>query len=223
MKNKIKVAIADDHTIIREGLRDLLLREQDIVIVGEAKNGIEAIELIVNGKPDVILLDVNMPFNDDFEVLVKIRDYNYDVKVILFTMHKDVEVLIKAIEIGIRGYVLKDSSIQTIIHAIRKIQNGEIFIEPSMVKYLFEEYEPRGEKPKEKNKKLVNNLFELTIREIEVLGLIVKGFLNKEIAGSLCISEKTVKSHVSHILRKMNVDDRTQAAVSAVKNRIVSI
>lgn len=223
MKKKIKVMIADDHTVIREGIRSLLACDQDIQVIAEAKDGEEALQKIVNSRPDIILLDVNMPHKDGFDVLVKIRDNNYDVKVILFTMHYEVEVLVKAIEIGIRGYVLKDSSKETIVNAIKMINKGEVFIEPSMVKYLFEEFDPKEYKHKNRVKLVPNNVFDLTIRELEVLKLITEGMFNKEIAGNLSISEKTVKNHVSNILRKMNVYDRTQAAVSALRQNIISV
>jgi DNA-binding NarL/FixJ family response regulator len=223
MKKAIRIIIADDHSIIREGLRHLLALESDVDVIAEAKDGEETLQVVKKYKPDILLLDINMPIMNGLEVLNNMKGSEINSKVIMLTIHNEVEFLIKAIEIGIRGYVLKDSSSKVIMKAIKTVHSGGIYIEPSMVENLFKNFKPIENKVKEKVKLVKNNLFDLTSRELEVLKLISNGMLNKEIARDLEISEKTVKNHVSNLFKKMNVSDRTQAAVIAIKQKIIKI
>ncbi|MCT4597292.1 MAG: response regulator transcription factor [Vallitalea sp.] len=213
---KIKILIADDHSMVREGLKQLIELEDDIEVIGQAGNGLEAIEKIKECDPDILLLDINMPTMNGLEVIEHLNENNILTKTILLTIHNEVEYLYKAFEIGIQGYVLKDSESDVLIKAIRTIYNGESYIQPNMASLLFK----RMNNAKEEKEVGLNKL---TKREIEVLKLITEGMLNKEIAHNLCISEKTVKNHVSNIFKKINVSDRTQAAVYAIKNNLVDI
>lgn len=213
--NKIKILIADDHSMVREGLKQLIELEDDIEVIAQAGDGQEAIDKIHEFKPDVVLLDINMPIMNGLEVLEKLKETNEEVNVLILTIHNEIEYLYRAVEIGVNGYVLKDSESDVLIKAIRSIYNGESYIQPNMASLLF----------KKINGELDNQVkhSKLTKREVEVLKLITQGLLNKEIADQLCISEKTVKNHVSNIFKKIEVSDRTQAAVYAIKNNIVDI
>lgn len=213
--NMIKILIADDHSMVREGLKQLIELEDDIEVIAQAGDGQEAIDKINEVHPDVVLLDINMPIMNGLEVLEKLNETHTDVNVLILTIHNEIEYLYRAVEIGVNGYVLKDSESDVLIKAIRSIYNGESYIQPNMASLLF----------KKINGELDNQVkhSKLTKREVEVLKLITQGLLNKEIADQLCISEKTVKNHVSNIFKKIEVSDRTQAAVYAIKNNIVDI
>lgn len=214
--NEIRILIADDHSMVREGLKQLIELEDDIIVVAQAGTGNEAIEKIQQYKPDVVLLDINMPNMNGLEVLEYLRNNDIEVNVLILTIHNEIEYLYKAVEIGVKGYVLKDSESDVLIKAIRTIFKGESYIQPNMASLLFKKMNgDLGNIQKIHSK--------LTKREVDVLKLITQGLLNKEIADRLCISEKTVKNHVSNIFKKIEVSDRTQAAVYAIKNNIVDI
>ncbi len=211
----INIVIADDHAMVREGLRQILELDGTIKVVGEANDGYECLNIVNKTNPDVILMDINMPNLDGLQVLKIMRQQKMNNKVIMLTIHNDVDYLIKALDVQCNGYVLKDSDSDTLKNAIIAVNNGETFIEPDMTAQLNASLAKR-DVMKEK-------LNELTKREIEVLKLIAKGMLNKEIASYLQISERTVKNHVSNIFKKISVSDRTQAAVFAIKNNLVDI
>lgn len=213
--SKIRILIADDHSMVREGLKQLVELEDDIIVVAQAGNGSEAIEKIIEYKPDVVLLDINMPEMNGLEVLSYLNDNEIKADVLILTIHNEVEYLYKAVDIGVKGYVLKDSESDVLIRAIRSIYEGDSYIQPNMASLLFKKMN------NEESSSVQNS--RLTKREIEVLKLITEGMLNKEIAHRLCISEKTVKNHVSNIFKKIEVSDRTQAAVYAIKNQIVEL
>jgi len=215
MKEPIRIVIADDHSMIREGLKQLLELDGDICVVGEAGNGEICLEVIEEKKPDVVLLDINMPVMDGLEMLEVLRKSdNRNQKVLILTIHDEIEYLLRAIKIGVEGYVLKDADSSVLKKAINAVVAGETYIDYTMVPLLNES--------KAKNI-LVQETDAMTRREIEVLKLLAEGLFNKEIAYKLSISEKTVKNHVSSIFKKIGVSDRTQAAVYAIKNNIVEI
>lgn len=215
MSKQIKIVIADDHSMIREGLRQLLELDGDIQVVGEAGNGEECLTVIEQVKPDVVLLDINMPVMNGLKMLEVLRNSkNKNQRVLILTIHNEVEYLMKAVEIGVEGYVLKDAESAVLKKAIFKVYAGEDYIDFTMVPLLNEKIAQEREKVEEEK---------LTRREIEVLKLLAEGLFNKEIAYKLSISEKTVKNHVSNIFKKIGVFDRTQAAVYAIKNNIVEL
>lgn len=210
----IKIIIADDHLMVREGLKQLLELDGDISVIGEAGDGIECLSMINKLNPDVVLLDINMPNMNGLEVLQKLKEQNKNHNVLILTIHNEIEYLVKAVDIGVSGYVLKDSESAVLKKAIYAVYEGDTFIQPSLAPLLKE--------------RLASDLSQgdesiLTKRELEVLKLIAEGLFNKEIAYKLSISEKTVKNHVSNIFKKIGVSDRTQAAVYAIKNNIVDI
>lgn len=216
MNKPINIMIADDHSMVREGIKQLLELDGDIVVTAEASNGQMCIDTLDETQTDVLLLDINMPNMNGLQVLQYLRDHKRKVKVLILTIHNEVEYLIRAVEIGVDGYVLKDSDSSVLKKAIFSIYKGEVFIQPELAPLL-------KVKMDAKNSKLDTYEDSLTKREIEVLKLISEGLFNKEIAYMLSISEKTVKNHVSNIFKKIDVADRTQAAVYAIRNNIVEL
>lgn len=212
----IKVMLADDHVLMREGIRQLLEFDGSIEVIEEANDGEECLEKLEGSKPQVLLLDINMPKKNGIEVLEEIKKRKIDVKVLILTVHDEVEYLLKAVDIGVDGYILKDSESVELKKAINVIvSNKESYIQPKLIPLL--------------NKRLVSRdkdrdkMEALTARELEVLILLANGMLNKEIAMQLNISERTVKNHISNIFKKIDVSDRTQAAVFAIKNDIIKL
>ncbi len=211
----IKVMLADDHALMREGIRHLLEFDGSIEVIEEASNGIECLEKLKNVEPDILLLDINMPDMNGIEVLEELKKNDNSIKVLILTVHSEIEYIIKAVDIGASGYILKDSGSLELKQAINVIMNGESYIQPSLLPAL--------------NSRLINRdvdkekLELLTKREIEILKQVAGGMFNKEIANNLDISERTVKNHISNIFKKIDVSDRTQAAVFAIKNNIVKL
>ena len=213
VKDKIEIIIADDHMMIREGLKQLLELDGTMKVIAEANDGEECLNLLNKRiHPDILLLDINMPKKNGIEVLEYIKQNKIPVKVLILTVHNEVEYLLKAVDIGIDGYLLKDSSYDELKEAIDVIISGNTYIQPSLLPALNESMEDYA-LDKEK-------IECLTKRELDVLRLISKGCSNKKISDELKISERTVKNHISHIFRKIDVEDRTQAAVFAIRNKI---
>lgn len=213
----IKIMIADDHSMIREGLKSLLELEGDIQVVAEAEDGVDCLEKLKSCTPDVLLLDINMPRKNGLEVLqtLKSSKSKSKVKVLVLTVHNEVEYLMKAVDIGVDGYILKDSESAELKKAIFSIVEGENYIQPSLIPSL-------NSKMIEKNRD-EGKIESLTKRELEVLKLLAVGMYNKEVAEKLNISERTVKNHVSNIFKKIEVTDRTQAAVFAIRNNLIEL
>ena len=213
VKDKIEIIIADDHMMIREGLKQLLELDGTMKVIAEANDGEECLNLL-NKKihPDILLLDINMPKKNGIEVLEYIKQNKIPVKVLILTVHNEVDYLLKAVDIGIDGYLLKDSSYDELKEAIDVVISGNTYIQPSLLPALNESMEDYA-LDKEK-------IEWLTKRELDVLRLISEGCSNKKISDELTISERTVKNHISHIFRKIDVEDRTQAAVFAIRNKI---
>jgi DNA-binding NarL/FixJ family response regulator len=210
----IRILIADDHHVVRRGLAFFLRTQKDIEIVGEAGNGKEAVELTRSLKPDLVLMDLVMPEMDGIEATKRIKSEMPEVKIMMLTSFSDQDHVIPALEAGASGYQLKDIQPDELISCIRKINNGENQLHPKATSHLLEKLSNKGKEER-------NLLAELTKREIDVLKEIAKGKSNKEIAASLFITEKTVKTHVSNLLSKLELADRTQAALFAVKNNLV--
>jgi Response regulator containing a CheY-like receiver domain and an HTH DNA-binding domain len=210
----IKIMLVDDHCMIREGLKQLLELDGDIRIIGEAGDGKTCISMINTVDPDVLLLDINMPQMSGLKVLEQLKVSKCRSKVLMLTIHNEVEYLMKAIDLGASGYVLKDSDSMILRKAIFTVYRGETYIENDLAVQLKEQANVYNNE---------NDDLTLTKREIEILKLLTEGLFNKEIAYTLSISEKTVKNHVSNIFKKISVSDRTQAAVYAIKNNIVEL
>lgn len=211
----IRVMLADDHILMREGIRQLLECDDSIEIVGEVSNGEQCVQMIRKVKPQVLLLDINMPVKNGIEVLKEIRSNRLNVKVLILTVHNEVDYLLKAMDIGVDGYILKESDFSELKKAINTVLSGETYIQPSLIPILNNRMVSRD---KDKDK-----IDELTKRELEVLIEVANGKLNKEIANELKISERTVKNHISNIFKKIDVSDRTQAAVFVIKNDLIKL
>ncbi len=208
--HKIKVLIVDDHAIVRQGLHTFLELQPDIEIVGEAENGLEAVEHTKHGCPDVVLLDLVMPKMDGIEATHKILESCPGSKVLILTSFGDDDKVFPAIRAGALGYLLKDIPPAELVKAVREAHGGKAQLHPDIARKLMAEVAGRGEKPGPEPDAL-------TEREGEVLRLIARGYSNQQIARELTLSEKTVKTHVSSILSKLGVEDRTQAAIYALK------
>lgn len=211
----IKIMIADDHSMIREGLKQLLELEGDMMVVAEASDGEECLKKLNTCSPQVLLLDINMPNVNGLQVLQELKNKKDKPKVLILTVHNEVDYLLKAVEIGVDGYLLKDSESSELKKAIQIVANGESYIQPDLIPSL-------NAKMIEKNTDN-DKIQSLTKRELQVLKLLSIGNYNKEIAEELGISERTVKNHVSNIFKKIDVTDRTQAAVFSIRNNIISI
>lgn len=213
----VNVMIVDDHSMVREGLMHLLELEGEFKVVGEAGDGLEFLKKLkkVKPKPDILLLDINMPNMNGLEVLRALKEKKSKLKVLVLTVHNEVEYLLKAIDIGVNGYILKDSKLEELKEAINTVMSGEDYIQPSMIPAL----NRRKIDMTLDNAKIIN----LTNREMDVLKLIAIGLNNREIARQLEISESTVKNHISSLFKKIGVTDRTQAAVFAIRNNIITL
>ncbi|MDR3562400.1 MAG: response regulator transcription factor [Negativicutes bacterium] len=219
----IRILIADDHALLRQGIKNVLELEEDFVIVAEAGDGEEAVKKAGEVLPDIALIDINMPRLNGLEVTKRVRDSFPTVKVIVLTIHDDESYVVEVVKAGAAGYLLKDVEPGMLIKAIRTVFDGESFIYPTLAKKLFGEITRlEGERRQGTANFLQHGREErLTLRELEVLQLIAKGLSNQEIAGQLFLSEKTVKNHLTNIFRKIDVNDRTQAVLYAIKNKIV--
>lgn len=210
-----KVMLVDDHALIREGIKQLLEFDGSIDVIEQASDGAECLEKLQHVQPDILLLDINMPNVNGIEVLEEIKKKNIPVKVLMLTVHSEVEYLVQAVDIGANGYILKDSGSEELKKAIQSVMDGDSYIQPSLIPSL--------------NSRLVNRdidkekIAALTKREMEILTQIAGGMFNKEIAMNLNISERTVKNHISNIFKKIDVSDRTRAAVFAIRNNIVKL
>ncbi len=210
----ITVLLVDDHAVVRQGLRAFLDAQEGIEVIGEAENGLQAVELALRTAPDVVLMDLIMPDMDGVEATRRVKAASPRTQIIIFTSYYKDEHIFPSIRAGALSYVLKDASPSELAAAIRKAAQGEAVINSRVAARLVQEIQGVKDEP-------VNPFAELSDRELEVLRLIAAGRNNKEIADELVISEKTVKSHVSNILSKLHLADRTQAAVYAWNQGIV--
>ena len=210
---KIKILIADDHHVVRKGLVFFLQTQSDLEIVGEASNGEEALKLAISLEPHIVLMDLSMPVLDGIEATKELKKQAPHIQVMILTSFSDQDHVIRALEAGASGYQLKESDPDELVAAIRKLMDGENQLHPKVTTHLLTRLTKRTEKQ-------VNFIDHLTKREKDVLKEIAKGKSNKEIGASLHITEKTVKTHVSNILSKLGVQDRTQAALYAVQHGI---
>jgi DNA-binding NarL/FixJ family response regulator len=201
----IRIVLADDHAVLRAGLRALLDREPDVSVIGEAGDGATAIELVVSLKPDVLLLDVTMPGNEDLGVLRALREREPATHILILTMHEEEALLRAALELGAAGYVLKRAAEDDLLTAIRAVARGESFVDPRMTRMLIDRVVgPTGAGAP------ARALDEVTPRELEVLKLVAAGYSNKEISARLCISVRTVETHKAHINEKLDLRSRVE-------------
>lgn len=218
--NSIRVLIVDDHPLLRQGLVKLLDLEDGLSVVGQARNGVEALQLAAQLEPDVMLLDINMPGMNGIEVAKILKERHPSIGLLVLTIHDDECYVNEMIRVGARGYLLKDAEPSQVVQAIRQVSAGGSVYPTHLMERVMEHYHRLEiEYGRLQTTASLNEL--LTTREYEILHCIVEGMSNKEIASFLNISEKTVKNHITSLLRKLEVEDRTQAAVYAVSRGIV--
>ena len=215
MTEAIQVLIVDDHPVVREGLRGLIDLQPDMEVVGEATDGVEAVEKALSLDPDVILLDIEMPRKTGIEAIPEIRQANSDARILVLTSFADNEKVFPAIKAGALGYLLKDSSPQELLQAIRDVHRGASSLHPTIARMLIRELSQPTELPPAENP--------LTDREVDVLKLVAQGLSNEEISKVLVISVRTVSTHVSNILDKLHLANRTQAALYALGEGLATI
>lgn len=209
----IRILIADDHAVVREGLKALIDTEAGLEVVGEAADGEEAAFKARLLKPDVILMDLVMPRKDGIEATREIKQDDPEARILVLTSFAEDQRIMSAIKAGALGYLLKDSSPQELLRAIRDVYRGESSLHPAVAHKLIEEVRGPAE---------ASGVELLTEREIEVLRLVAQGLSNRQIAKKLFISERTVRTHVSNILRKLHLESRTQAALYALREGLAS-
>lgn len=209
--DRISVLIVDDHPVVRQGLRDFLQLQEDLDVVGEAADGVEALEKVGELLPDVVLIDLVMPKMDGITTIREIRALSPSTHILVLTGFSEDDKVFPAIKAGAHGYLMKDIRPSDLAESIRSVYRGEPSLHPEIARKLMEQLSKSEADIAEEK---------LTLRETEVLRLIARGHSNKEIAATLAISEKTVKTHVSNILQKLHLSDRTQAALYAIRQRI---
>lgn len=215
MSDKIRILIADDHTIVRKGLRTLLLSEADMEVIGEAVDGVDVVLRTRSLRPDVILLDMMMPRQNGLEAIAQIKREDPDARILILTSFAEDDKVFPAIKAGALGYLLKDSSPEQLVQAIRDVYQGESSLHPTIALKLIRELNRPPDLPPTKDP--------LTEREVDVLKLVARGLTNQEIAGILVVSERTVGNHIGNILSKLHLANRTQAALYALREGLADL
>jgi DNA-binding NarL/FixJ family response regulator len=215
--SKIKVLLADDHALFREGIRSLLEDQDDVVIVGEAEDGLEAVRSVAKLKPSVVLMDINMPVLDGVEATRLIIEDDESVGIVILTMYPQDEYVFQALKAGAKAYLLKDTRSKRLLEVIRTVHDGHAVISADMTARLLDEFRRLSEK-KETDKPKFQSL---TDQERKILTLVAEGASNKDIAGDLNLSERTIKNYLSIIFQKLQVNNRTEAAIRAMRDGLV--
>ncbi len=215
--NKIRVLLADDHTILRDGIRALLDDQADIEVIGEAEDGLSTVKMVAKLKPDLVIMDIAMPLLNGLEATRQIqRDYP-QVKVLILTMHENEEYIRQVLAAGALGYVLKDAAAHDLLGAIRAVHRGEAVLSPAITRLVIEDYLRWGDiRPADTSNGL-------TPREREILQLIAEGYTNKKIAEILSLSVKTIQSHRSNLMSKLDLHDRGELIKYAIQKKIIDI
>src|SRR5687768_10275482 len=216
--SKIRIMLADDHTLFRQGIRTLISVENDMEVVGEAANGNEAIEKAFELRPDVVLMDIGMPGLSSFEATRQIKKNRTETKVLFLTMYDDEDYLVEGMEVGASGYVLKDSPAPQLVAAIRDIWRGGSYLSPRMLSQLVDDFRSRV-----KSTNRLPRFATLTTREREILKLLAEGQSVKEIACDLSLSVKTVEAHKFNLMRKLDIHNKAQLVQYAIQKKIIQI
>jgi NarL family two-component system response regulator LiaR len=214
-ENKTRILVVDDQNLVRDGVITMLSFQSDFEVVGEAENGIQAVEVASKSKPDVVLLDMVMPLQDGLTTISKLKNLIPDIRILVLTSFAESDLVYQSIKAGALGYLLKDATRLQLVQTIRDVAAGKAFIHPSIAMKVIQEFEDSSEQGV-----IVETL---TQREMETLRLIVRGLSNQEIALFLKINERTIAKYVSNILKKLQVTNRTQAALYAVQNGITAL
>jgi two-component system nitrate/nitrite response regulator NarL len=214
-KPAIRILVADDHAIFRDGLRRLLEVADDVQIVGEASNGAECVKMLPKLKPDILLLDLRMPEKDGLAVLEEVNFESLPTRVIVLTAAEDDRDVVRAMRLGARGVVLKQSASDLLLKSIRKVHDGEIWLDNRMTAEVIDAFKKSAESGQRREKPLLSE------REKEIVQLVAQGFRNREIGEKLFISEQTVKNHLHNIFDKLGVSDRLELALYAIHHRLI--
>ncbi|MBI5567004.1 MAG: response regulator transcription factor [Chloroflexi bacterium] len=215
MTERIRILIADDHAVVRHGLRALITTESDLELVGEASDGVEAVKLHAQLKPDVMLMDMAMPRKTGLEAIIDIMRSNPQARILVLTSFAEDEQVFPAIKAGAIGYLLKDTAPRELLQAIRDVHCGQVSLHPTIARKLVGELKRPADLPPVEDP--------LTEREVQVLALVARGLANQEIADKLFIGERTVRTHISNILGKLHLANRTQAALYAQREGLVHL
>ena len=215
---KIRILLADDHTLFRQGIRTLLSAEPDMEVIGEASNGCEAIDRALELKPDLVLMDIGMPGLSSFESTRQIRKNRPETKVVLLTMYDDEDYLMEGMEVGASGYVLKDSPAAQLLNAVREANRGGSYLSPKMLSQLVDDFRSRM-----KSSSRMPRFATLTSREREVLKMLAEGKSVKEIACDLNLSVKTIEAHKFNLMRKLDIHNKAQLVQYAIQKKIIQI
>ncbi|HEY4710410.1 MAG TPA: response regulator transcription factor [Candidatus Cybelea sp.] len=214
-KQAIRILVADDHAIFRDGLRKLLEVADDVQIIGEASNGVECVKMLAKFKPDILLLDLRMPEKDGLGVLEEVNFDSLPTRVIVLTAAEDDRDVVRAMRLGARGVVLKQSASDLLLKSIRKVADGEIWLDNRMTAEVIDAFKKSSESGQRREKPLLSD------REKEIVQLVAQGFRNREIGEKLFISEQTVKNHLHNIFDKLGVSDRLELALYAIHHRLI--
>lgn len=215
---QIRILLADDHTLFRQGIKTLLGQEADLEIVGEAANGGEAIERAADLRPDVVVMDISMPGMSCFEATRQIRKARPETKILFLTMYDDEDYLVEGMEVGASGYVLKDSPAPQLASAVRDVNRGGSYLSPRMLSQLVDDFRSRV-----RNNSRTPRFATLTAREREVLKLLAEGNSVKEIAGDLNLSVKTIEAHKFNLMRKLDIHNKAQLVQYAIQKKIIQL
>ena len=221
MKNPIKIMLIEDHKLIRVGIKTLFDENDDFSVICEAETGKEAIDKALNSSPDIVLLDIGLPDISGIKVIRALKENDFKGKIVILSSHNTEEEIVKTLSLGVFGYVIKDINTETLLTIIKTIYDGAMWLDPKIVPTLRNKSDMIIPQTQTSRAAFRNSHANLTQREYEVLKLVVDGKSNLEIAEILCISEHTAKAHVCNIIQKLLVDDRTQAAVKALKEGLV--
>jgi two-component system, NarL family, nitrate/nitrite response regulator NarL len=214
-KTAVRILVADDHAIFRDGLRKLLEAADDVQIIGEASNGVECTKMLAKLKPDILLLDLRMPEKDGLGVLEEVNFDTMPTRVIVLTAAEDDRDVVRAMRLGARGVVLKQSASDLLLKSIRKVHEGEIWLDNRMTAEVIDAFKKSSESGQRREKPLLSD------REKEIVQLVAQGFRNREIGEKLFISEQTVKNHLHNIFDKLGVSDRLELALYAIHHRLI--
>jgi len=216
--NTIKLLIADDHAVVREGTRQILEREADINVVAEAADGEEAVRMAGNSAPDVIIMDIAMPKLDGIEATRQIKSLHPNIAILILSAYDDDQFVFNLIEAGAAGYLLKSVRGHELVEAVRAVNAGESVLHPAIARKVLNRFAPAaGKEPKQKVLEVLSD------RELEVLRLAARGLSNQDIASELCLSLRTVQAHLGHIFNKLQVSSRTEAVVRALKEGWITL
>lgn len=214
---KIRILLADDHTILRDGIRSLIEDEPDMEVIGEAEDGITVVKLANTLKPDVILMDLAMPLLNGLEATRQIRKNNPQAKILILTMHENEEYIRQVLAAGAMGYILKDAAARELLGAIRSVNKGEVVLSPAITRLIVTDYLRWGDLSTQ------DSSDGLTDRERQILQLIAEGYTNKQIADILSISIKTVQAHRLNLMKKLDLHDRGELIKYAIQKKIIDI